>query len=176
MSVITARLILTGARAGTTCVLGKWHFVDGVGVVTGDQLSVKNTCEYIGRVFKAFPEGSSALVHYQALDEEEKENGKRHLQAAAQPGQADGAAGAVQPAGAGPAAVPTDDGGGADDAAPGGAGAVPGGAGHADPGVHGASLETDRIVAAVMALDANNGEHWTDEGLPRLDAVEQLYG
>lgn len=175
MSVITAKLILTGARAGMTCVLGKWHFIEGVATITGPQLEVRNVCEYIGRVYKAFPEGSTDLAHYQALDEEEK-HGKRDLQGATEPGAAAAHGGAVQPTGGGAATVPADHGGGTDDADGGDKGLLPGGAGHADTGVHGSALETDRIVAAVMQLDANNAEHWTDDGLPRLDAVEQLYG
>ena len=39
-----------------------------------------------------------------------------------------------------------------------------------------ANPETDDIKAALLGLSPDNDEHWTADGLPRLDAVENLLG
>lgn len=38
------------------------------------------------------------------------------------------------------------------------------------------SNTSEEILEAVLALDASNDEHWTADGMPRLDAVENLLG
>ena len=35
---------------------------------------------------------------------------------------------------------------------------------------------SQRIIDALLKLDVNNDDHWTDEGLPRLDAMKDLLG
>lgn len=34
----------------------------------------------------------------------------------------------------------------------------------------------DKILAALLQLDTGNDEHWTSDGLPRMDAVEAIVG
>lgn len=37
-------------------------------------------------------------------------------------------------------------------------------------------MMTERILNALLQLDVNNDEHWTSDGLPRMDAVEAIVG
>lgn len=34
----------------------------------------------------------------------------------------------------------------------------------------------DKILSALLQLDTNNDDHWTSDGLPRMDAVEAIVG
>lgn len=34
----------------------------------------------------------------------------------------------------------------------------------------------DKILSALLQLDTNNDDHWTSDGLPRMDAVEAILG
>ena len=178
MSVIHRKLILTGARAGKTCVLGRqFRFVEGVMPVHGDEVQVEKISRYIGRCYKAFPEGSEELAHYQRLDGKEMGDGASQVRAGSQPGAAAEVQPHVQSSGGGSAEVPTGDGITAGDATAGPAGSVPGGDGHPDAGNNADAQEQNRLLkVAVESLDRNNDEHWTAEGRPRIDAVETAYG
>lgn len=53
---------------------------------------------------------------------------------------------------------------------------VPGGDGHEHAGVSGAEENRRNIQAAAVKLDPANDEHWTPDGLPKVDAIAQIAG
>jgi hypothetical protein len=167
---VERKLILTGARAGQTCTLAKFNFVDGALVLKGPITAVEKVSLYLGRTYKAFPEGSREL-------KEAMGDGVRGevLAPAGAGGElpVPGGAGAGE---RGAAPVPAADGGAGSDAAPGAAERVPPGDGHAEPGLHGAAGRQRKLAAALAQLDPKNEEHWTQDGHPRLDVIAQLAG
>lgn len=176
MSQIAVKLILTGARAGMTCQLGNFQFVEGATFVRGNGKDVDGKCTYLGRCYKAWPEGSQELEHFQRLDQE-RINGASKVDPPAQSGQTDAVSGRVQSrrgesaevaAAAGTEPV--------DPARPDRSGGVSGGDGHQVSGNAEGEFRTGRIVESVKALDSNNDEHWTADGRPRMDAVEKAFG
>lgn len=68
MAAIRTRLVLTGARTGHTVFLGGFQFTRGVYVVEGDEVTVPKVSRYLGRAYKAFPEGSEELRQAQEAD------------------------------------------------------------------------------------------------------------
>lgn len=179
MSVIHRKLILTGGRAGTTCVLGRqFRFVEGQLTIHGDEVQVEKLSRYIGRCYKAFPVGSEELEHFQKLDAAAKEgsDGTSQVQGGSKPGGPETVQPHVQPSGGGsPEATPID-GSGPNDAETGSAGVLSSGDGHTDTGNDAATEAKDRLLKAVKSLDHTNDEHWTAEGRPRIDAIESAYG
>lgn len=163
MAQITRVMVLTGARAGSTCLLHKWQFNSGRLTLRGDEKSVEGTQLYLGRVFAAYPEGSDELLAAQRRDHGNPALAPRQRQSA------DPVSGAVQSEQRGPAPVPADIGNGSVEGAAGQAGSVPPGDGHED-------ARAARIRAAVTQLDPAKDEHWTADGLPRVDAVAALSG
>jgi len=171
---VQKKLVLTGGRAGQTCVLGGYQFVNGITLVMGDSDNISGLVKYMGRSFKAFEDGSAELAYYQKLDKE-RENGTGQVHAGAQRGGHQEVQPGVRQGGTGPSTVSADDSGGADDAAQGSAGPVPGGAGHSHPGNDGPRRQ-QAVLAAIKRLEHTNVEHWTTDGLPRVDAVATLLG
>lgn len=82
----------------------------------------------------------------------------------------------VRPVGSGPAkgAAPVSGQSAGDTTGP--AGSLSGGDGHQHSGDDGAAEFSGRLRKAVESLDAENDEHWTADGRPRVDAVEKAYG
>lgn len=150
------RLVLTGGRAGHTEVLGKFQFVNGVMDFEGDAKAIVGICTYMARVYQAYPEGSEELRNVSTLS------------------SSDGPAEQVQSGGAaeqhGPAQEAADNGGGAVDPAAGAAGSVP------SARDRHANARLDRIREAVMTLETGNDDHWSADGLPRVDVIATLAG
>lgn len=177
MADMRVYLELTGARTGQTCVLGKYQFVGGRTVVSGDGHKVASAVRFLGRVYSAFPTGSPELKARRAQEkaeapgkleapgnQQEAGNGDAPTDEVAAGGQAGEVPGNVQSDGS-PEEPAAD---GAGDAA-----AAPGGAQHGPPGYRHPDA---RLREAILNLDKDNDELWTAEGRPRLDALTKLPG
>lgn len=150
-------LELTGARAGKTCVLGKYQFVNGRTVVRGDITKVGGAITYLGRVYKAFPLGSAELAAGGG-------NGKADADTAAGGRFAEPIQGSVHNDGS------------ADQATASGSGTDGGGKPAAEHDPIGYRHPDTRLREAVMKLDPANPEHWTEGGDPQLSAVAKMLG
>lgn len=165
MSRVTRVLVLTGGREGYTGRLGNWFAQDGKITLVGTSPEVEGQTLYLGRTYRAYPEGSDELTAYR-----ERCNGKSSVQKGAEPGPAGSDVGGLSAQQPGPAPSPADNGSGTDGAAPAGAGSVPNGSGPEHAG------HDQKIREAVTQLDPANDDHWTQEGLPRVDAVANILG
>lgn len=167
MSDLRINLELTGARTGSTCVLGKYQFVKGRTVVSGDGPKVASAVKFLGRIYAAFPVGSRELEVVRAKEKAAKgevPNGDAQTDPAAAGGAAAEVPGGVPPAGASGEAA--------------GDGPQPA-AGAANPAEHGPvgyRHPDTRLREAILSLDKANDEHWTAEGKPRLDAITKQGG
>lgn len=161
MAIMTINLVLTGGRAGRTCVCGRYQFVNGKCPVSGESTRLGGAITYLGRVFAAFPEGSTELAAHQKRD--------AHGDAEAAPDVGSGDATPIL------GDVPNDGSVGAE-AATTGEPAAAGGDAPAEHGAAGYRHPDSRLREAVMGLDKNDPEHWTEAGKPRLDAVVRAYG
>lgn len=154
----TITLVLTGARAGKTCVLGGRQFIDGEHVVQGQLSKLGGLVTYFARVYAAFPKGSVELAQLK-----EQSDGEADTHTAAAGGQADAVRSDVHTDGAAHQAATVGTDGGDGDAAP-------------EHGTEGDGHQDARLRSAVMGLDPTNDEHWTSDGRPRMDAVESKFG
>jgi len=164
-------LVLTGSRAGTTCVLGKHRFKDGKTVISGDESSIIGETLYMGRVYKAFPEGSPELRFWQEVD-----SGQREYPSGARRGSPESFRSDLRSPGDQAATLSADHSDGADNSTRGQSGSIPVRDGQQDSGNDGQASDEDRIRQALKSLDPANDEHWTVNGRPRMDAVEAAYG
>jgi hypothetical protein len=150
MEAVTKTLFLTGGRKGQTVVLNGHSFVNGRLELSGDPAAIEKTIRYLN-------------VYYQT---EVLDDGERHPETPADGPPVPAVVGDVEPSGAGPAEVPTEDGGGHDTPDAGGP-ELPA-ARHGHPGTG--------IKEALSMLDVLDDSHWTTEGLPRVDVVAELTG
>lgn len=164
-------LILTGGRADTDCVLRGHRFVKGRAAIVGNEGSIGGIVRYMGRVYKAFSEGSPELKFWQEVD-----NGKREHPKDAIVGSAESFRSDLRPIGKETAEDNPDTGKSTVDPNSGGEGSVPNGNRHQNPGNDGQKQQPNRIQEALNSLDSSNDEHWTADGRPRMDAVEAAYG
>lgn len=177
MAETRRRLILTGARAGMTCALRKLSFVDGTCVIDGPEVEVENVCKYMGRVYKAFSEGSVDLKHYQKLDRERK---------AARASEANTSAGpthsvatvqdSTEPLGTGPTPETNDNGQGAAAPATGPTEQHTNGDGACGVGGNAGQPTEQSLQQIIKNLDPDDEELWTHGGQPRCDAVAAACG
>jgi len=172
MADLRVYLELTGARTGQTCVLGKYQFVKGRTVVSGEGRKVASAVKFLGRVYAAFPTGSRELAARQAQEKaaatstpQEVANGDAPVDEAAAGRQSAEVLGDLQP-----------DGAAADGAAADGGGDAPAAADSAEHGALGYRHPDTRLREAILTLDKANDELWTAEGRPRLDALTKLPG
>lgn len=171
MAITQRRLVLTGARADKTCVLGKYQFVDGTTIISGDAVGVEGVALYLGRVYKAFPDGSPELKFWQEVD-----NGQREHPSGTGTGSTESFRGDLRQNGSKAEALPAADIRATDNVDGRAAGSIPVGDGHQDSGEHQSQSNEERLRSAVKSLDPGNEEHWTADGRPRMDAVEAAYG
>lgn len=175
----TIDLVLTGARAGQTCVLNGKQFTKGVLRLRGSRDQLEPVTSYYGRTYHAFPNGSKELKEAQARD-----HGDNKANSASQSGTANGVqrAGANDHAGGNQAA----DGaaahsGGVHGVEAGSSRVLPSGSGHADAGLRSgqgaeqqqsdASSDLIKIREAVVSLDPSVDDNWTADGEPAVEAV-----
>ena len=153
---------LTGARTGQTCVLGKYQFVKGRTVVSGEGRNVASAVRFLGRVYAAFPTGSRELA--ERRKQEAQGNGDAAIDESAAGRPAAEVLGDLQHDGA-PHQTAAD--------SPVAAGAPADPAEHSAPGYR---HPDTRLREAILSLDKANDELWTAEGRPRLDALTKLPG
>lgn len=182
MPTMEFRMVLTGARTGKTCLLGRqYQFVNGKATVRGDDKGVAGIVAYLGRFYKAFPANSRELEAAQAIDRANPKlkgvlDGISHLQAGAQPGGPAQVSDGVQPDGQGAPSAPAADGSEPAEGGQGAASPVPSGDGQPHAGDDGAPTQQDRIQQALSKLDNANDEHWTTDGKPRVETMAVLSG
>ncbi len=139
-------------------VLAGYRFVEGRCTVEGSEEELENLSKYMSRCW-GVTHGGSAVSESTGS------------------GSTDAIPGGVRPDGAESSSASDDKQPGAAGAAGGSEGSVPVGHGHKDAGVpeESKTLES-RIRAAVDQLDPSRGDHWTNNGLPAVAAVETLVG
>lgn len=170
MADLKVYLELTGARAGQTCVLGKYQFVKGRTVVSGEGRKVASAVKFLGRVYAAFPSGSRELSERRAQEKaaspalQEVANGDAQTDESAAGGQSAEVLGDLQSDGA------------ADEAAGDSTVTADAQADPAENGPLGYRHPDTRLREAILSLDKANDELWTAEGRPRLDALTKLPG
>jgi hypothetical protein len=184
MSTLKRTLVLTGPLAGKTMVLGtgklsklQFQFTKGRCTIQGSEKDVEGVTKYLGRCYKAYPEGSLEL---RALQEPQggEADGKSNLQAGSESGQSEKVPGQVQSGGEGITQIPSVDGEGNVTSDQGETGTVPSGDGQPDSGVSTSpnGVESQPLYKAIMTLDPLNDEHWNKAGLPRVDVLEGMIG
>lgn len=150
---MTLTLVLTGGRAGKTCTLGKYRFVNGKCVVKNQARAIGSMVRYMARVYQAYPLGSEEL---------EAANGQANLDPGSGGGQADAVHGGVH------------ENRHADEAATDSVGDDDGGNAPAEHRPEGDGFRRSRIIEALTKLDHSNDEHWTQGGKPAIHVVSQF--
>lgn len=193
---VNCKLILTGAREGKTCVVGNIAFKDGVGIAYApDHKGLEGVCKYMARSYQAYRVDSPQLKAYMAAKPEPAttvvnnvapvvpttEGGPDGTGKANAEGNQSGGSSPVVPSGiqtgiGGPADETPAHGAGNDNTSTDGAKHIPGGHGHEHAGVSGAEANRGNIQAAAIKLDPANDEHWTPDGLPKVDAIASIAG
>lgn len=181
MADVEIKMVLTGAYAGETRILGGRVFRNGRTTLRGDALNLSHAVRYLARAYQAFPEGSDELKRAQERDRA-RGDADTVSEATGHPGAEEVQRG-TEPAGSqSPEAGPAADGGSSDDPEQAGSvstGDVSEGRGQSDAGNDSepAGIDpTDPMVKAVMKLDPAKDEHWTSQGKPAMAAIESAYG
>lgn len=169
------KLILTGHYAGRTIEINGSTFVNGELELTGDLKSMDGLIRYMA-TYNAYLAGSDELAAAQERDRRNKEtaNGANEI--------LDG------PAGTDPSGVSADD---ADSGAASGTGTtgtstdgagsvsdgdgVPGGR-ESDAALQASDPQVLKIIDGINALDPTVDDHWTQAGLPSVQAVATASG
>jgi len=184
----TYKLILTGWYTGKNAKLNGYDFINGACTLIGTSEGIQGAVTYFGKTYQAFLEGSDELAVAQARDAANKagNNGKRDLSE----GPGDGVVqGEVQPDGRGPTETPAEIDSGDDDVEGGDTVDIPAGDGHEDTGVpgpqesgpHGGQTDTlsgsdHKLQQVIYSLDADEDDHWTALGLPKMAVIELAMG
>lgn len=184
MSKFRIELVLAGHFAGKSVTLNGFRFTNGRTVIEDAPEAVANAVKYF-EAYQAYPVGSPELAAAQARD---KANGIGDLSAgdpalsSGDGNQQSGPGASSVPAalsdgqsGPGPVIVggDTNRSGHPDAGVPLGEGKAPeGGSAPPPPAVN----VSENLVKAVLALDPANVDHWTEEGIPAMAAVEAAYG
>lgn len=188
---ISINVVLVGPHAGMTILKGSTQFVNGKAEVSGPPSAVNATVSALQRYHSAFVEGSVELAS--AQKNWEARDGERDLQQGERkPASSEGSGN--QQDGKGSAPVSPNAGAGATG---GQAGSLPdnpngsglpntGNDGGVNQGAEGNTNEApgsavthhapEPLVKAVLALDPEVDDQWTEDGLPALSAVETAYG
>lgn len=165
------KLILTGHYAGKTVTLNGYKFENGELDVGSDLTKIDNIVRYFAS-YNAFLAGSPELAEAQERDRINKET--NHGASEILDGQNGPQSGGVSTDKPGTSEAGS---GGAGDSETNYSGSVSAGSG-VSAGRVAVELSTDdpkmlMIIDALKALDPTSDEHWTDAGLPRVDAVAE---
>lgn len=165
------KLILTGHYAGKTITLNGYKFENGELDVGNDLKKIDSLVKYFAS-YNAFLAGSPELAEAQERDRINKESS--HGASEILDGQNGSQSGGVSPNKPGTGETGS---GGTSGAEANSAGRVSAGGGVPEGRVA-SELATDdpkmlMIIDALKALDPTSDEHWTDAGLPRVDAVAE---
>ncbi|RKZ20182.1 hypothetical protein DRQ50_00050 [bacterium] len=170
MSLVTINFVLTGGRTGMTGILAKrWQCRDGMFRLSADESIMHKKTSFFGRYYAAFPEGSAELS--QAL---EVDRGNSKLQKILRTRKPTAVPSNAQPVVGGAAEVPPTNGRSTNPTGPATSQHVPPGDGHKNAGVDGTGYFQKTLREAVAELDKDNDDHWTVEGLPRVETVAAL--
>lgn len=170
-------MILTGALADQTIKLGNHYFTDGKLVLEGAPHEVDSAIKVLGRSYQAFMAGSDELESAQKRDafvKEAKGGVLNRTDEAGKPGNTDGIRGDAHGK-AGPLqAVPAVSGmrHDAGSAAPGSEGLVSVGSGSQGSGLH--ADQVKRVKDALAKLDPKTPAHWSEDGLPSIEALVEI--
>lgn len=163
------KLVMVGHYAGKTVVINGHKFVDGVLELQGDLKDMDGLVRYF-RTFNAHLAGSTELEMAQA---QEASNGSGAAVSAK-----GGAKGGVSSDKSGSSKEPN--GAGHDGASSTGPGSLPNGDGVPAGRDSGAPVSTDpealKIREALMKLDPENDDNWTDAGLAKVSVIEDITG
>lgn len=165
------KLIMTGHFAGKTVKINGYQFVNGELTLKGDMKAMDGVINYF-RTYNAYLAGSDELAAAQARDKGETYGAGEVLDGQGSDTSGVSANGSDPGTGSGP---------GATGASTDGSGSNPEGDGVPAGREAGAPAETSdpqvlKIIDALKALDPTADEHWTDAGLPRVDAVATASG
>lgn len=180
-----AKFELFGPLAGKTTKINGHQFTNGVYfIVTSSQI--------LGHLSAVLSKSQAYMVGSAeweaAVARREKANAEANLvQAGALRDPAEALSGEPVGEQQPPAEVPGASGGGASDPTGGAAGSVPERDGHEKPGAEpkgGAPVTepsppvvaNEKVAAALAKLDPADDSHWTEAGLPSLEAIEQAMG
>jgi hypothetical protein len=155
---MSVTLVLTGGRAGATCVLGKYQFVNGECPVHGQANAVGSMLRYMGRIYQAFPKGSEELARAQ----KEFADGQADADKSSGGGTAEPVSGNLQPDGS------------ANEAATDSVGDDGSGNASSEHVPEGHGLQHSRINEALTLLDHSDDEHWTQGGKPAVHVVSEI--
>lgn len=165
--MIKRKLILTGGREGLTGIIDRrWRANNGVITLEGNPQDVEALTRYLGRCYRAYPEGSEEL----------RKHGKGEVHSGPEPGEAAKVSTGLQSQQPGPAGEAADNGSGADGAPAHGAEHGATGSGHQNTGLDQQERLAEAVRTAVSTLDPDNDEQWTIEGLPKVDVIATLVG
>ena len=165
------KLILTGHYAGKTITLNGYKFENGELDVGSDLTKIDNIVRYFAS-YNAFLAGSPELAEAQERDRINKES--NHGASEILDGQNGSQPGGVSANKPGTGETGSGGTSGSETNTP---GRVSAGGGDQEGRVA-SELSTDdpkmlMIIDALKALDPTSDEHWTDAGLPRVDAVAE---
>lgn len=183
--------ILIGAYFGRTITLGsnkQYPFKNGQLTLEGSAEDLALHTRMLERNWQAYPQGHPTLVKFikdreaaQAANAEETDDGKRDIQTDPGDGGQSGVQSDLQPdgEGTGDGEPQPDLGSGAEGAETGSPGSVPDGDGSpesVDNGDGAPAPVNEKLLKAVNSLNAGDDAHWTRDGKPAMQAVEQAYG
>lgn len=170
----TLVLVLTGAKTGKTIKLNGHRFIKGELQVCGAAQELQGLITYFGRTYAAFLKGSTQLKEAQVKD---AEDGTSEIQEDEGDGQPEPIPSDRESDGGKPTPKTTNDEPGDVGSEGGSTGDISDRDGHSNTGV--CSEEDDinqRLLKAITTLNPDNADHWTNDGRPRMDAVETAYG
>lgn len=157
----SVKLICHGHYAKKNVVLRGIKFTNGQAELPGTYAQNEGIITYMGRVYQAYPEGMSP---------EEGAHNASQVPATAIGHTPKEIPGAGEPTRPRLTAQETNDGEGDGGPTGGGTGNLSTGDGQEDPRLY------TRLVGALNTLDPKNDDHWTQKGLPSIQAVEQALG
>lgn len=173
--VVSTTFVLTGHYAGKDVRLGserQYHFSGGRMAVTLSEREVKSLARYLERCYEAYPEGHPALPKEEVDGERDSQEGAGGWTPEEVPG------GGHQPGWEGSPEEASEDRGRHAGGEPGDAGLHPEGNGLEDTGLREEVTEDEqgRLRTVIAALDPAVDDHWTEDGKPALDAIDQALG
>jgi hypothetical protein len=180
---VKAKFEFFGAHKGKTMSIGNHTFVDGKYTITESPEGIAGVTKYLSS-FSAFAVGSDEYDAAQAAESGDSNGVSSDNEATPEPGAPETVSSDDSP-GAGNEAAPAELGGEPVGDDSGNSGVSPEGNGQPDAGddseqdpVDGTpSSEVDEVmVKAVQSLDPDVDDHWTEDGLPAMSAIEQSFG
>lgn len=171
------KFILTGANAGKTMKVNVVQFVNGEGIFKGELAKMGGLIAYLAS-YNAYPVGSEELAHAQIRDHENAGGIDGTSEVLAGPAGPDTGGAPADISGTGTGSGPESVGASTDGAGTGSEGDGVQGGREVDEGKQAPSPDAAmlKIIDGINSLDPSVDDHWTDAGLPRVDAVAHASG